>query len=661
MNDIYDTTRVDLGTAPEKGGEMTVTVFAAEESPRVYLLSDFRKSVISFGRDNGCDIVIPSPFASRRHGRFVYRSGMWCIEDNGSVNGLVFNGANILSRALGEGDGIFINGRDESDTRGVLLYFSKDGKDITWNKCSADSSRKVTVGRDASCSIYLPYISVSRLHAEIEEKSDGWYLSDNSSTNGVSVNGKPVSGNVRLNEKDLITVTNTKLVFTSSGIYYCSFKGGVPVDSLDGFSVNDGLDFTGGAWESLYDTVDDDLFLDKDAELIYDSLKQRLKLIPFGDYLKRYIYLHTALNERYNDVPLSEYQAVIRESFARTSTPPSFVETTAKLSALSKNWLTQQTVKRNVVFLLGFGLNMGPDDVNSFLTKALREQQINPKDPFEAICWYCYKNRYGFSKFKELWERYKAAPAVPSDINSLMNEYTAVVQNTMYSVNNDISLISYVCELKAEQNASRSGVTAKEEFTRLYDRARELIAGIYNDEEEERRFEEVAEYRRKLISGGRLYDHEISERVAKFRESIRTFTKNDISEGDIEHIICSAIPTDRHGNLTPGKASALNEHFAGKRLSRQRIAEIRAGKSDVNRFDLITLNFFIFSQTLDRYRNEKQRYAEFVRSTNEILEKCLMGTLYIPNPYECFILMCILSEDPLGTYADVWEMSYDPE
>ena len=47
--------------------------------------------------------------------------------------------------------------------------------------------------------------------------------------------------------------------------------------------------------------------------------------------------------------------------------------------------------------------------------------------------------------------------------------------------------------------------------------------------------------------------------------------------------------------------------------------------------------------------------------TNGYLADCSMGSLYITNPYECFVLMCILSEDPLGTYADVWELSYEPE
>ena len=79
----------------------------------------------------------------------------------------------------------------------------------------------------------------------------------------------------------------------------------------------------------------------------------------------------------------------------------------------------------------------------------------------------------------------------------------------------------------------------------------------------------------------------------------------------------------------------------------------------MTRFDLITLNFFIYSQTLDDYPSVKERYNSFVESTNEILKRCFLGELYISNPYECFVLMCILSEDPLGTYADVWEMSYE--
>lgn len=111
--------------------------------------------------------------------------------------------------------------------------------------------------------------------------------------------------------------------------------------------------------------------------------------------------------------------------------------------------------------------------------------------------------------------------------------------------------------------------------------------------------------------------------------------------------------------MTPSKASKLNEQFSGKRFSRQRIGDILSGDAEVTRFDLITLNFFVFSQKLDVYPEPKVRYLQFHESMDAILEKCFLGKMYVQNPYECFVLMCILSDDPLGTYADVWELSYN--
>lgn len=419
------------------------------------------------------------------------------------------------------------------------------------------------------------------------------------------------------------------------------------------------LDFTEDAWDSLYDAVDDTAFLDQDAEIIYKSLKHKLKFISFGDYLKRYIYQKAELTEPFSEVPLKEYQSIIKSSFSDNCTPASFTPTTAKLSSLSKNWLTQQTVKRNVVFLLGFGLNMSVTDVNIFLTKALRESEINPKNPFEVICWYCYKNKYNYLKFQKLWDIYNNSPATHQKSAFRYDEGTIGIRNTMFALCDDNTLLEYVLTLKAFHNMSRIGVTAKKHFDRLYDEARVLVAEIYNRLEDAEYTEAFFEYQDKIIESKRLYDYEKLEKINRFRSEKRLFTKDDISESDIEHIICAAIPTDRHGNLTPSKASKLNEQFAGKRFSRQRIAEILANNTEVTRFDLITLNFFVFSQKTEAHSNIKQRYTEFLNTTNQILNECFMGGLYIQNPYECFVLMCILSLDPLGTYADVWELSYN--
>lgn len=392
-------------------------------------------------------------------------------------------------------------------------------------------------------------------------------------------------------------------------------------------------DFTEAAWESLYDVVDDSHFHDRDAQLIYTTLKHRMKLLSFGDYLKRYIYLKAELTEPFADIPLKEYQLIIRSAFSDNHTPPSFKPTTAKLSALSKNWLTQQTVKRQVVFLLGFGLNMSADDVNLFLTKALREPEINPKNPFEVICWYCYKKHFNYLKFEKLWEDYNEMPVNAIDSVSADGEQTIGVRNSMYDIRDDRMLMAHLSKLKAGKNISVMSATAKACFDTLYGEARDLIAKMYNSEPD-------------------------TAQQSGSRSRKKAVTRHDITESDMEQVLCSAIPKDHHGNLTPGKRSKLNEQFAGKRFSRQRISDILAGRAEVTRFDLITLNFFIFSQKLDVYPDPKQRYVQFQDAVDELLEKCFMGKMYVQNPYECFVLMCILSDDPLATYADVWEMSF---
>ena len=53
------------------------------------------------------------------------------------------------------------------------------------------------------------------------------------STNGIVVNNRPVLGKQLLHEKDVIVITNSKLIFTSSMIAYCCYKSGISVDAAD--------------------------------------------------------------------------------------------------------------------------------------------------------------------------------------------------------------------------------------------------------------------------------------------------------------------------------------------------------------------------------------------------------------------------------------------
>lgn len=407
-------------------------------------------------------------------------------------------------------------------------------------------------------------------------------------------------------------------------------------------------------------------FRDKDDEYIYTGLLEKMPVIPFGDYLKRYLYTKAGMKEvyggkQYEEIPIREYQTAVCDSFTEFGTPASFVATTSKLSALSKNWLTQRTVNRRVVFLLGFGLKMSVGEVNIALTKWLQERRINPKNAFEVICWYCYSHGYGYPKFESLYHRWCETDPQALIIQPSWSPETIAARMTVDSIHDDSSLLMYTGWLKLNEKNMMRSITSEQYFNEMYEEAQRLIAAGKTQDEEKNTERKVRLLWNRLYNNDRLPDYEKQRMVNALRENRKTYTADDIRESDFEQIICAAIPKDRHGNLSPAKTSSLNAQFNGFRFSRQHIGELRKGTTEITRFDLLTLKFFIFSQRLNDYSNEKKRFYSFVEECNSMLEACSMGELYYQNPYECFLLMCMLADDPLGTYADVMERSYQKE
>ena len=84
------------------------------------------------------------------------------------------------------------------------------------------------------------------------------------------------------------------------------------------------LDTTVIAENRFYDAVDNPYFRDRDVDVIYRLLQERMTLQSFSFYLKRYIYQKTGLREPFEEVSEKTYQSVILESFADTGTPYSF-------------------------------------------------------------------------------------------------------------------------------------------------------------------------------------------------------------------------------------------------------------------------------------------------------------------------------------------------
>ena len=76
-----------------------------------------------------------------------------------------------------------------------------------------------------------------------------------------------------------------------------------------------------------------------------------------------------------------------------------------------------------------------------------------------------------------------------------------------------------------------------------------------------------------------------------------------------------------------------------------------------DRYDLITLCFFVHAQKEELTGG--QRLSGYLTEINPILTSCGMSEIHPANPYEAFILICILSDCPLAVYGDIWELSYE--
>lgn len=387
------------------------------------------------------------------------------------------------------------------------------------------------------------------------------------------------------------------------------------------FDKVEDYEFTRKAAQQFRQIVSLDCFEDEDADVIFHYLYKEMKLVSFGDHLKRYIYERAELEEPFAEVPQEVYREIMVDSFRETFTPKSMNPTSTKISALMNNWLTQASVKRETVFLLGFGLRMTAEDVSDFLTRVLKEQDFDFRNPDEVIYWYCYCNHFGYCKAEELKKKYETLAPDTDKSHGLL-------YSNGLCLDNEETLLKYLACVKARRDDPMSEESqAFREFSKLLLRTKKIIAAMYQADEEEK-------------SGRKVW------------------TADKITPSDVEKVICSGIPLNTMGNLKKMSASILAKHFSQKRFSRQRITSILCHKLPVERFDLITLEFFVVSQEMQD-EDPYARYRHFLEEIQEILLKCGMSEIYIVNPYECFLLMCLLTDCPLAVFSEIWEMSYE--
>ncbi|MBQ9708437.1 MAG: hypothetical protein IJV66_04555 [Firmicutes bacterium] len=380
-------------------------------------------------------------------------------------------------------------------------------------------------------------------------------------------------------------------------------------------SIRD-FEFTRRAVHDMNRILDSEAFENMDAKEIFRYLSEEMSIVVFSDFLKRYLYELAEIDEPFGSIPDEVYIDIIRESFKENHMAFSFEPTTAKPTAIIKRWLRQSATTRDTVFLLGFGLRMVDTDVDDFLQRVLLEESFDFENYRECIFWHCYHNDLAYAKAKELMQKYDEMSEDGELNNSL---WGFMKSNPKMYLPGEEQLLLYLEQLKIYNKSGDKSRVAEAEFRNLYEDACRIVNNI-------------------------LYDG-----------------KNDeITPADVEKVLCSGIPVTESGNMMKMSASILNKQFAQKRMTRQRMGNIISGKIAVERFDLVTLLFLRYAEEVEPDW-PAERYMQYIDEINSILNRCGMMDIYPVNPYEAFVLMCILSDYPLGTFSEVWERSYEQE
>lgn len=387
------------------------------------------------------------------------------------------------------------------------------------------------------------------------------------------------------------------------------------LDAIDFESTIRDYEFTKKAQRQIHRAVTSETFIDMDAEKILHLLKSDFEIVSFKDYLKRYIYERAQINERFDRVPEEVYRDIIRDAFLENNVPHSAEAATTRLSAAVKSWLASDRVRRETVFLLGFALRMDNQDVNEFLTKVLKEDGFRENDPGEAVYSFCFQRGLPYARARELLRLFEGLRAGDGKRPAAQARENA----------DEAALLARLLA-GSDGQGREEAAPAYLMFHSLYARCQAVIANIYTADEEE-----------------------------KPPRERRAWQDTDITPTNLEQMLCSGIPLVKGGNLSPASQSLLSRHFDSYRLSRQRLSGLLNHQLKPDRYDLMTLAFFLHAQ---EDIPEEERLKNYLDEVNHILGQCSFGPFNAANPYEAFLLICTLSGCPLALFSEVWELSY---
>lgn len=347
---------------------------------------------------------------------------------------------------------------------------------------------------------------------------------------------------------------------------------------------------------------------------IYNELTNATPALHFGEALTEWLLKITGTDAAQGDDLLRRCSEIICREFSFKQVPAQLEPSDLSLKKQSMRWLKAGSVTRETVMLLGFGLGMRLADVERFLTQTLLEQGLNPKDPFETIAWYSFKNNLGYHGFialREQFEQSKPCACAPEDLSSTL---TGGLRRTRDRIQSKDALMAYLARIAVPVKGHVQSMTARGYFMDMY---REFA---------------------RLVGGADAAAPESAQNTSLLEKTLYPST-----------------PV-KNKNLAPFRNTPLGDVLRYNRLTRQRTSRIVNGTSAITRDDLITLRF-----ALDIAQGQPPLAKHFINSADAMLIDCAMSTMSARIPYDKLLTLCALTDDPLACFDEVFARCYAQE
>ncbi|MGB7875091.1 MAG: FHA domain-containing protein [Anaerolineales bacterium] len=215
-----------IKAAPPK---FVVTV--AGESSQTYSLT---RPVITIGRGQDNDIVIPSPIVSSQHARLDRMNDEYVLEmlpqakNPVLAEGRPLDGAHVLQH----GDILRIGSLDP----GMMVTMTYQAPSEAASQPAQDivfaDKNLIQIGREAGNDVVLASPTVSRYHAQVEKVGQRFRVRDLRSSNGTFVNGERIEKETWLHPNDSIRIGQSRFVVGADQLAQFDDSGGLRVEAI---------------------------------------------------------------------------------------------------------------------------------------------------------------------------------------------------------------------------------------------------------------------------------------------------------------------------------------------------------------------------------------------------------------------------------------------